>query len=198
MRIIGGAWRGRRLEAPEGQGTRPTGDRVRETLFNLLQNRSWGAEGWPRGPLAGARVLDAFAGTGALGLEALSRGAERAIFFDTDRKALESTRRNIAALGAGERGLAIQADSTRPPPPDDGGVSLAFLDPPWSSGLFEPALRALLAAGWFAPGAMVVTETAAGRSDASPEDKSAFEGLTLLLDRAVGASRLRFWKVGPS
>ena len=157
MRIVGGEWRGRRL-APVGRGDpkgqlRPTTDRVREALFNaLLHGRDAVA-------LEGARVLDAFAGTGALGLEALSRGAAAATFLERGRPALALLRANLDLLGAHDRARVVARDATRPGPgsPHD----LAFLDPPYGAGLGERALPALLAEGWLAPGATVIWEEAA-------------------------------------
>src|SRR5712672_936485 len=130
LRIVGGVHRGRRLAAPAGETVRPTSDRAREALFNILSHGSFAAGGLP---FAGRPVLDAFAGTGALGLEALSRGASAAVFIENGRDALATLRRNIAAL----------------------------LDPPYRSGLAGPALSALAGAGWLMPGALVAVEVAA-------------------------------------
>jgi 16S rRNA (guanine966-N2)-methyltransferase len=155
MRIIGGAWRGRGLAAPPGAATRPTAERVRQALFDRLLHAPWGGRPW----LAAAHVLDGFAGTGALGLEALSRGAAQASFFETDRAALSALRTNIAACRAGDRCRVLAADATRPPPGAPCG--LAFLDPPYGQGLAPRALAALREAGWLAAGAIVVIETGA-------------------------------------
>ena len=154
MRIVGGAWRGRRLAAvgkgdPKAQ-LRPTTDRVRENLFNLLSH------GYPD-DLEGAQVLDLFAGTGALGLEALSRGAARATFVEHGRAALALLRANVAALDAPAR--IVARDARRPGPGTPHG--LLFLDPPYGRALGEAALPALAQAGWIAPGALVVWEEAA-------------------------------------
>src|ERR1043165_5986374 len=125
MRIIAGKWRGRTLIAPPGATTRPTGDRVREALFSMLLSRV--------GSFEGLRVADLFAGTGALGLEALSRGAAHCTFVERDRPALETLKRNIGRLGAGERAeiRAQAAEHAAPPRPCD----LIFLDPPYGAGL---------------------------------------------------------------
>lgn len=154
MRIVGGAWGGRRL-APVGRGDaaarlRPTSDRVRQSIFDAL------AHGRHAVALEGARVLDAFAGTGALGLEACSRGAAAVTFLETGRPALALLRANVAALGAPATILA--RDATRPGP----GVAheVAFLDPPYGRGLGERAAAALIAGGWLAEGATVVWEEA--------------------------------------
>src|SRR5438045_779506 len=112
MRIVGGMWRGRRLVAPAGGATRPTADRVRQALFDMLAHAPWGG----RDVVAGARVLDAFAGTGALGLEALSRGAAHATFFESDPAALAALRANIGALGASALATLIAGDVLQSPP----------------------------------------------------------------------------------
>lgn len=157
MRIIAGTWRGRRL-TPVGSGDaaaalRPTGDRVRESLFNILA----GAMG---DPVPGAQVLDLFAGTGALGLEALSRGAQGAVFAENGRAALALLDANIAACGAGARARVLRRDA-RSLGPVVAPATLVFLDPPYGRGLGEAALEAALAAGWIAPGAIIVWEEGA-------------------------------------
>lgn len=160
MRIIAGAWRGRTLIAPPGQATRPTADRVRQALFDRLAHAPWADRILP-----GAQVLDVFAGTGAFGLEALSRGAAHATFIERDRTALEALRANLAACGAAQRSQVIAADALRPPPgtPSD----LILLDPPYGLALLAPAVAALARAGWIAPGALLVAEAA--RDEALPE-----------------------------
>ena len=180
MRIVAGAWRGRRLAAPAGQATRPTADRVRQALFDMLLHAPWGG----RARVEGAAVLDAFAGTGALGLEALSRGAARASFIEHDRAALAALRANIAACGAGDRARVLLADATRPPPGDPCG--LVFLDPPYGAGLVARAVAALGAAGWIAPGALILAEL--GREEPVPAIGEA------LAERAHGAARLAVWR----
>ena len=157
MRIVGGRWGGRRL-APVGRGDphghlRPTTDRVREALFNALTHGRHAVD------LDGARVLDAFAGTGALGLEALSRGAARATFLERGRPALALLRANLDLLGAHDAARVVARDATRPGPGE--AHDLLFLDPPYGAGLGERALPALLAEGWLAPGATVAGEEAA-------------------------------------
>lgn len=158
MRIVAGAWRGRRLVAPAGTATRPTSDRARQALFDRLAHAPWAA-----GALTGAQVLDAFAGSGALGLEALSRGAAHVTFLENDPGALAAIRANVAACRAADRCRILQADATRPPP--GSACRLVFLDPPYGQGLVAPALAALRRAGWIAPGAMLVVET--GRDEAA-------------------------------
>lgn len=157
MRIVGGALRGHAL-AGIGKGDaaahlRPTADRVRESLFNMLGGGRFGD------PLTGAAVLDVFAGTGALGLEALSRGAASVAFLENGRKAQALIRENVARCGVEGRTRLICRDATRPGEAP-GRHGLVFLDPPWRKGLGERALDALLAGGWIAGGALVVWEEA--------------------------------------
>lgn len=177
IRIVGGRWRGRKLAAPPGTATRPTSDRARKTLFDVL----WHAPFAGRAAIEDATVLDAFAGTGALALEALSRGAAEATCFETDAAAFAALRANIAACGATAH--ALRADATAPPQATT-PCTLVFLDPPYGGGLPDAALLALTARGWIAPGALACIETA--RSDAL-----AAEGFVLLDDRAQGRARLR-------
>ena len=183
MRIIGGAWRGRRLNAPPGIATRPTSDRVRQALFDMLLHAPWGG----RERVDGAVVLDAFAGTGALGLEALSRGAASAIFLERDRAALASLRANVAACAAGARARVLESDALRPLP----GLpsTLVFLDPPYGDGLVPRALVALAGAGWLAPGALLVAEV--GRDEPSPFADA-------LAARTHGAARIEVARHGSS
>jgi 16S rRNA (guanine966-N2)-methyltransferase len=182
MRIVGGSHRGRRLTAPPGEAVRPTGERVREALFDIIAHGRFAAAG---DPLAGAAVLDAFAGTGAFGLEALSRGAAEAVFIERDGDALAALRRNVAALGETARARIIPGDATRPPR-GEVACAVAFLDPPYRSGLAPPALAALAAAGWIAAGTLVIVELAAREKLALPA------GFTILDERAYGAARLVF------
>ncbi len=154
MRIIGGTARGLHL-APVGAGDaaahlRPTSDRVREAIFNLLINGGYG------NPVAGARVLDLFAGTGALGLEALSRGAAHATFLDTGTPALTLIKRNIALMRAEDRTTVLKRDATSPGPGTP--HTLVFLDPPYGKALGTTALIACKSQGLLAPDAMVVWE----------------------------------------
>ncbi|MEM7733449.1 MAG: 16S rRNA (guanine(966)-N(2))-methyltransferase RsmD [Pseudomonadota bacterium] len=154
MRIIGGAFRGRRL-ASVGKGDaaahlRPTSDRVRESLFNIVESNHASA-------LYDARVLDVFAGTGALGLEALSRGAAHVTFIDQGRAALKLLRANIATCGAAALTQVIAKDA-RKPGLSKTTASLIFLDPPYGKTLGETALTALINANWLAPGALVIWE----------------------------------------
>ena len=180
MRIVAGAWRGRTLAAPPGEATRPTADRVRQALFDRLMHAPWAG----RVAVEGTRVLDAFAGTGALGLEALSRGAAHATFIENGRAALDALRANIAACRAEARCTVLAADARRPPAGQACG--LLFLDPPYGRDLVAPALAALDAAGWIAPGALIVAEI--GRDDALPRPDP-------VDDRIQGAARVVAWRV---
>lgn len=181
MRIVGGRHRGRRLAAPPGDAVRPTAARAREALFNILAHGRFG----PPTMLEDARVLDVFAGTGAFGLEALSRGARFAAFIEKDRGARDVLAANIQSLGETSHTRVLAVDATAPPRPD-GPYDLVFLDPPYRSDLAEPALAALARAGWLAPGALAIVELAA-RGDFTPPD-----GFTLLEERRYGAGRLVF------
>ncbi|WP_137111741.1 16S rRNA (guanine(966)-N(2))-methyltransferase RsmD [Rhodobacter sp. SY28-1] len=158
MRIIGGSRRGLKLaevgEGDQAAHLRPTSDRVREAIFNLLIN----AHG---NPVTGARVLDLFAGTGALGLEALSRGASAVTFVDDGAKALALVRANIAKLQAEGETRVIRQDARKLGANAGAPFGLVFLDPPYGKGLGEVALAAALRGGWLTPGAMVVWEEGA-------------------------------------
>lgn len=176
MRIIGGTSRGLHL-AEVGAGDpkahlRPTSDRVREAIFNLLVNGGYGD------PVTGARVLDLFAGTGALGLEALSRGAVRVAFVDDGAAARALQRQNIERMRAMGATDVWRRDATRMGPNRGPGYDLVFLDPPYGKGLGEAALASCLAGGWLAPGALVVWEE--GQPPAVPE------GFDLLDQRRYG------------
>lgn len=161
MRIIAGKWRGRPLasvgKGDPGAHLRPTSDRVRESLFNMLGGGRFGA------PFEGAQVLDLFAGTGALGLEALSRGADAAVFVDDGRKALGLIRANIQTLGCTVCRV-IARDATRLPACDAAPATLVFLDPPYGLGLGNKALSAAKEGGWLAQDAMIVWEESAAQS----------------------------------
>ena len=169
MRIVGGQFRGRTLAAPRGPDIRPTSDRLRESLFNILAH----AHG---DPVTGARVLDLFAGTGALGLEAMSRGAAFALFVDEGAEARALIRENVAALGLGGTTKIFRRDAMRlgaahPIEP----FSLAFLDPPYGRGLAGPALISARAGGWLTGDALIVVEEAAGAAFAAPAEFTEIE-----------------------
>jgi 16S rRNA (guanine(966)-N(2))-methyltransferase RsmD len=154
MRIVGGAWRGRRLAAPRTDAIRPTSDRLRESLFNVLAHAHGDA-------VTGARVLDLFAGTGALGFEALSRGAAYALFVDEGAEARSVIRANVEALGAEGVTRLFRRDATRlGDAPAAETFSLAFCDPPYGRGLAPAALAGAAAGGWLGAGALAVVEEA--------------------------------------
>jgi len=161
MRIVAGRHRGRRLAAPEDQSIRPTADRTREALFSSLESARFGKEG---GVVRDSAVLDAFAGTGALGLEALSRGAATAVFMETDRTAQNLCRKNIRALQEEDHATVLSCDALHPPTrpqgdgSDSGACDLVLMDPPYGEDLAPSVLAALASAGWIAPGALVVVE----------------------------------------
>jgi len=185
MRIVAGAFRGRALVAPKGQSTRPTADRARQAVFNILEHAPWSPG------LAGRRVIDLFSGSGALGLEALSRGADFCLFVENDEAARGAIRQNIETFGLFGRTRVHRRDATElgPKPAGDGApFDLAFLDPPYGKGLGEKALACLAAGGWLAPGALVVFERGAG--EATP-DTPGFEHLDA---RDYGAARVHFLK----
>jgi 16S rRNA (guanine966-N2)-methyltransferase len=163
MRVVGGSLRGRALAAPKSQSIRPTADRLRESLFNILIHAY-------DNPLAGARVLDLFAGTGALGIEALSRGAAFTLFVDDSAEARALLRENVATLGLGGVSRIFRRDATRlgPAHPVE-PFALAFLDPPYGKGLAEQALASARAGGWFVPDALIVVEEAKKSAFAAPE-----------------------------
>jgi 16S rRNA (guanine966-N2)-methyltransferase len=162
MRIVGGRFGGRALLAPKSQAIRPTADRLRESLFNILVH-AYGD------PVAGARVLDLFAGTGALGLEALSRGAAFTLFVDDGAEARALIRGNVDALGLGGATKIYRRDATKLGATGPNGVfSLAFLDPPYGRMLAEPALVSAREGGWLAPGAVVVVEETADAHFVAP------------------------------
>ncbi|MCP5367008.1 MAG: 16S rRNA (guanine(966)-N(2))-methyltransferase RsmD [Hyphomicrobiales bacterium] len=187
MRIVGGRFRGKRLTAPEGRDVRPTSDRVREAVFNIL------AHGIDGGDPAGKTVLDLFCGTGALGLEALSRGAAKVILVDADAATVALARRNAGLVGAPRDVLTLRLDATRmPPPPRIAGapVDLVFLDPPYGQGLAGPSLLALVRRGWIVAGALAVVELGAD------EDFEPPAGFLVLDDRRYGAARVVFLRHG--
>jgi 16S rRNA (guanine966-N2)-methyltransferase len=163
MRIVGGRFGGRVLNAPKSQAIRPTSDRLRESLFNILAH-AYGD------PVSGARVLDLFAGTGALGLEALSRGAAFVLFVDDGAEARALLRGNVDALGAGGATKIYRRDAARLGPVEKlAPFTLAFLDPPYGQGLAEKALVAARDGGWLAPSALAVVEEAADAEFKPPE-----------------------------
>jgi 16S rRNA (guanine966-N2)-methyltransferase len=188
MRIIGGRARGLHL-APVGDGDaavhlRPTSDRVREAIFNLLINGKVAQSG---DPVTGARVLDLFAGTGALGLEALSRGAAHATFVDDGRVARTLIKRNIDLMRAGDQAVFLAGNAAALPPNRSAGLDLVFLDPPYGKLLGQAAIASCMAGGWFAPNALIVWEEAM----ALP----APQGLTLVDQRKYGDTFVTMMRV---
>jgi 16S rRNA (guanine966-N2)-methyltransferase len=173
VRIIAGEWRGRSLDAPPGQGTRPTADRVRETLFSMLTSRL--------GSFDGLRVADLFAGSGALGLEAVSRGAAFATFVEKHAAAAAAIRRNAERLGAAGR-IRILGGSALALPASD-PFDLVFADPPYAEGSGTAAVEAVERAGWLAPGGWMSVETSRG-------DEVAASGLEIDSIRVAGRARL--------
>ena len=169
MRIVGGRLGGRTLAAPKSQSVRPTSDRLRESLFNILAHRY-------DDPITGVRVLDLFAGTGALGLEAVSRGAAFALFIDDGAEARALIRQNVEALGLGGITRVFRRDATRlgavhPNEP----FGLVFLDPPYRKGLAEQSLASLRDGGWLAPDALVIVEEAADAGLVVPQGYAEIE-----------------------
>jgi 16S rRNA (guanine966-N2)-methyltransferase len=183
MRIVGGKFKGQPLAAPSGRDTRPTSDRVREAIFNIL------AHGTAAVPLEGARVLDLFAGTGAMGLEALSRGAKFCQFVDDDVEARGIIRRNADALGVTGSCRIWRRDAARlgpsgPQPP----FSLVFIDPPYGKALGDKALHSLVEGQWLAAQAIVVLEESARTRISVPEE------LSIVDERTYGDTKVVFLK----
>ena len=185
MRIVAGKFRGKQLTSPSDDSIRPTSDRARESMFNILGSRL--------GPvLVGKRVLDLFAGTGALGLEALSRGAEHVTFVETGAEGRGLIRDHIEAFGAGGITKLLRRDATALGTPGTfGQFDLIFLDPPYNQGLGEKALAELAANGWIAPGATIVWEEAVEAEVAIPP------GFALDDMREYGAAAVRFLQFSP-
>jgi 16S rRNA (guanine966-N2)-methyltransferase len=173
MRIVGGRLKGRTLVAPHHEGTRPTSDRVRESVFNILTH---GLDG---PPLEGSQVIDLFAGTGALGLEAVSRGASYALFVEDNADARGLIRRNIEAMGLQGVTRIFRRDATSLGPANSRDqYAYAFLDPPYGKKLGEAGLASLSAGGWLAPGAIVILEERAGIEVTLPPEFEALEHRT--------------------
>ena len=174
MRIIAGEWRGRRLAAPKGEATRPTADRTRETLFNMLASRLGGFEG--------LNAADLFAGSGALGLEALSRGAAHCLFVENDEPALKAIRANLEALRARVR-ADVRAASVMSLGPAKVPHDLILLDPPYGTGAGAVALDRLARLGWIGPATWIALETGANET-------VAVKSLAVAAERKVGKARL--------
>ncbi|MFC3101139.1 16S rRNA (guanine(966)-N(2))-methyltransferase RsmD [Altererythrobacter lauratis] len=178
MRIIAGEWKRRPLRAPQGDATRPTADRVRETLFSMLVSRL--------GDLEGLKVADLFAGSGALGLEALSRGAASCLFVEQDAAAIRALRTNIAALQAASR-CDVRAQSVMQLGPAKEPLDLLLLDPPYGTGAGQVALDKLARLGWIGPHSWISLET-------GPGEEVNLKRFTLDTTRAVGKARLHLMR----
>jgi 16S rRNA (guanine966-N2)-methyltransferase len=174
LRVIAGQWRGRKLFAPAGDATRPTADRTRETLFSMLASRL--------GSFEGLTVADLFAGSGALGLEALSRGAASAIFVEQDAPAIRALRQNIAALRAQSQ-CDVRSSSVLALGPAKQPLDLILLDPPYYSGAGAVALDKLIRLGWIGEATWISLETAA---DEEPKVRA----LEAIAERRVGKARI--------
>lgn len=192
MRIVAGLYRGRAITAPLGLATRPTADRTRQAVFNVLEHAAWSPG------LRGVRVIDLFAGSGALGLEALSRGADFCLFVETDAAARGAIRDNLEALAPDGalfgRSRIHRRDATdlgRKPAGDGAPFDLAFLDPPYATGLGERALASLAEDDWLKAGAICVFERGAG------EPATAVADFELLDDRRHGAARVHALRYSP-
>jgi 16S rRNA (guanine966-N2)-methyltransferase len=182
MRIVGGRFKGRLLSAPSSRAIRPTSERLRESIFDILEHR------FP-GHIEGARVVDLFAGSGALGVEALSRGARFALFVDNGAEARALLRANIDALALGGVTRIWRADATRlGSAPAAGPFGLAFLDPPYGHGLAAPALASLVDGGWLKPDALLVVEEGAKADIGAPA------GLASVEERTYGDTRIAIFR----
>jgi len=189
MRIVAGKLKGRAIVAPEGQGTRPTSDRARQAVFNVLEHAAW-AE-----PLQGARVMDLFAGSGALGFEAMSRGAAFCVFVEINDEARGAIRENAdvySIMGATRVHRRSAIEMGVRPGSDGEAFDLAFLDPPYGKGLGEQALQRLLDGDWLKPGAIVVFERG---SDEPDIDTPGYDRLDA---RDYGAARVLFLRRSPA
>jgi len=183
MRIVAGTLRGRPLVAPKGHIVRPTADRTRQAIFNVLEHAAWAPE------LDGLRVIDLFAGSGAMGLEAISRGAASCLFIETDEAARGAIRANAASLGVADRVRIERRDAAQLAPragADGPPFDLAFLDPPYREDLADAALLRLADGGWLAEGAIAVVERGARSVGPAPV------GYETLAERVWGAARVEF------
>lgn len=177
-RIVAGQFRGRRLDVPKGRDVRPTTDRMRERLFSMLMHGRYP-------DMNGAIVADIFAGTGALGLEALSRGAEKVTFVEQARPSIDCIKANIATLGVAAD-TAILAKSATALPPSSEPCDFIFMDPPYRQGLVRPTLEAILTNGWLAEDGVIVCEQASDDPLDIPEE------LDIVDDRGQGQQRILF------
>jgi 16S rRNA (guanine966-N2)-methyltransferase len=182
MRIVGGRLRGRTVLTPSSRAIRPTSERLRESIFDILEHR------FP-GQIEGTRVVDLFAGSGALGIEALSRGARFALFVDNGAEARALLRANVEALALGGVTRIWRADATKlGSAPGGGPFALAFVDPPYGQGLADPALASLMKGGWLEPNALCVVEEAAKVEIVAPS------GLTRVDERVYGDTQIAIFQ----
>ena len=191
MRITGGQFRGRALAEPADNRVRPTSDKVRQAIFNILAHNDFGTEF----ALESARVIDVFAGTGALGLEALSRGARYCLFVEDSPESRALIRTNVEALGLTGVTKIWRRDATEMGPLAAGAggpFDLAFLDPPYRKGLAEPALRSLARGGWLAKNALVIVETASDEALMAPQDFKLFD------QRSYGDTSVHTFGISPT
>ncbi|MBN8962556.1 MAG: 16S rRNA (guanine(966)-N(2))-methyltransferase RsmD [Rhizobiales bacterium] len=186
MRVVGGRLRGRNIVAPASRDIRPTADRLRESVFNILMH-AYG------NPIEGARVLDLFAGTGALGIEAVSRGAKFTLFVDNGAESRALLRNNVEALGLGGVTKVYRRDATHlgPAYPVE-PFALVFLDPPYGMGLAEKALASLHDGGWLMPDALLIVEESKAAAFAAPDDfeeleRRAYDDTEFVFLRAKGS-----------
>jgi len=185
LRIVSGEFRGKALATPKGDTTRPTSDRARQAIFNILEHAPWSPG------LRDRRVIDLFAGSGALGFEAISRGAAFCLFVETDEAARGAIRENVDAMGLFGRTRVHRRsaiDLGVRPGADGPAFDLAFLDPPYGKGLGEQALERLTAGGWLAPEALVVFERGASEAPLSVEHYEVLD------EREYGAAKVHFLK----
>lgn len=184
MRIVAGQFKGRPIQAPKSDATRPTSDRARESMFNMIAHADWAPD------LEGARVMDLFAGSGALGLEALSRGASFCLFVETAHAARGAIRENIEKLGLFgatrlHRRSAVQLGEK--PAGLGAPFDMAFLDPPYHKDLIAPCIGALVEGNWLTDGALIIAETAS-------DEALDVAGWSLIADRTSGAAKFWFLK----
>ena len=183
MRIIAGQYKGRRLATPTNDDIRPTSDRTRESVFNLLMHGKYNGEA-----IIDQHVIDLCCGTGAMGLEALSRGARIATFIDKDKKSLELARSNVLHCGANSAAFFVQSDATRLPPARE-AATLVLYDAPYTNAILAPSYASLKASGWLADGALIVAEQSRNTEIA------ALVGATLIDNRQYGKTRLLVYKL---
>lgn len=181
MRIISGEWRGRKLVAPKNDATRPTADRTRETLFSMLTSRV--------GSFEGLAVADLFAGSGALGLEALSRGAETCLFGEQDREALDALKKNLSALGAGPR-ADVRQGSVMSLGPARRTYDILMFDAPYGTGAASVALDKLNRLGWVGPESLISIET-------GEKEEVQVRGFEIEIERKVGKAKLNLLRPAP-